>query len=148
MDKFHEAINFAIEREKEAAAFYHNLQDKVKNRETIEMLRELEAMENGHIRILENLSEHAAINFQPKEILDLKIGDYLVSDYPNPGSTFQEVLIIAIKREKAAQELYLQMAKLFADSKNKNIFLKLAEEEAKHKLQLESFYDDVVYVEN
>ena len=53
-----------------------------------------------------------------------------------------------MKRETNANKIYLSIANQATDETTKNIFLKLAEEEAKHKLQLETLYDEEVLKEN
>ena len=39
--------------------------------------------------------------FTPKQIQDIKIGDYLTDVEPHEGMSYQEALIVAMKKEKA-----------------------------------------------
>ena len=55
---------------------------------------------------------------------------------------YRDILVIAIKREENALKLY---NKLQAEAENENakaVFKILCQEEAKHKLGLETMYDD------
>ena len=81
-------------------------------------------------------------------MLDLKIGDYLVDVEPTADMDYQQVLIVAMKKEKAAFRLYSDMAAATNDESLKELLLFLAQEEAKHKLHFEIEYDDVVLKEN
>lgn len=146
-EKFREVIEFAIEREKEAVKFYEDLQKIVRDEGAIETLKELAAMERGHITMLERFKPDDSYMFEPEKITDLKLSDYMVGSIPTKDSTFQDVLVIAMKREEAAKNLYLKMASETPHENVKNMFLKIAEQEAKHKLQLEQFYDDNILTE-
>ena len=147
-DKFIEIINFAIEREKEAARFYNNLQGMVKNDSSVKMLIALEKMELKHVQILQNVTSEGIDEYITPKISDLKISDYMDEITPHSEMTFQEILITAMKREEASKKLYDNIAKESEDIKIKNLFLKLASEEARHKLQLETLYDEEVLREN
>ncbi len=61
---------------------------------------------------------------------------------------YQNALILAMKKEKAAYRLYLNLAAVAEAEELTNIFLYIAQEEAKHKLRFEIEYDDVVLKEN
>ncbi len=148
MDSLKEILDFAIKREIEAAEFYQALQGRVKHQWSKSVLQELEEMEWGHKKILENLNTQGIEDFVPPKIQDLKIADYLEQIEPNEDMGFQEILIIAIKKEESAKNLYLDLAKRSDHIPTRNLFLKLAGEEAKHKLQLETIYDDEIYAEN
>jgi len=53
-----------------------------------------------------------------------------------------------MKREKAAFKLYSDLAEQVGDQQTKDLFLSLAEEEAKHKLRFEVEYDEVILKDN
>lgn len=147
-DKFQEMLKFAIEQEIEAANFYHEMQNHSKFKPSKEMFKELEAMELGHKKLLENFSKNELNGFVPPHITDLHISDYLYEPPVSSGMLYQEVLIIAMKKEENAQKLYTDLANKAEDNTTKNFFLKLASEEAKHKFQLETLYDEVINSEN
>ena len=83
-----------------------------------------------------------------QEVLDLKISDYLVEVEVNDNISYQDALIIAMKRERAAYELYSDMAAKVPDSHLKEVLEGLAKEEAKHKLFFEAEYDERVLMDN
>jgi rubrerythrin len=60
---------------------------------------------------------------------------------------YQEALIVAMKKEKAAFKLYTDLAASTADERIKATFSALAQEEAKHKLRFEIEYDNLLLLE-
>lgn len=149
LEKFKEIIDFAIEREIEAADFYHDMQVKVKNDASITMLQELEQMELGHVNILRSFDyKDTAEGYQAPFILNMKISDYMV--VPNKGDniTYQDIFVMAMKREEAANKLYLTLAGQTDNLFVKDIFTRLASEEMRHKNMLETMYDDEILKEN
>lgn len=147
MDTIKEIIEFAIQKEIEAAEFYRKLQGIVKLPSSREFLKELEEMEISHQKILQNyLDSPNKINLiaQPN---DLQISNFMDPVEPESEMTFQQILIIAMKREENAMNLYQQLAKE-VEGDAKNVFLRLSQEEAKHKLQLETIYDEEILKEN
>jgi len=146
--RFNEIMQFAIEREIEAAEFYNKLHDKVKLGGSRKVLRDLEMMELGHKKILEGFRMGDSVEYKPIQIQNLKISDYMVEITPHEELSYQEALILAIKREEGANKLYVALANESDEESVKNIFMKLADEEARHKLQLETIYDEEILIEN
>ena len=147
-ENFDKIIDFAVEREKAAVDFYHELQGKAKFEAQKEMLKEFEEMEKGHIVILENIRKKGFENLDEKKIIDLKISDYIVPVEPSDDMDYQDILIIAMKREEAATKLYSDMAARFPGSDIQKMFLRLSVEEAGHKLKFEKLYDEDILREN
>ena len=83
-----------------------------------------------------------------KKILDMKIGDYLTDVKPSSDLTYQQALNLAMKAEKAAYMMYSDLAKAADHADTKQLFLDLAQEEAKHKLRFEVEYDEFFLKEN
>ena len=145
---FDEIIKFAIEREEEAVEFYRGLQEMVSFKSKKEMLRDIENMEKGHIVILQNIRSIAVYDLKIPKVENLAISDYLVHSEPGPDMSYQDILVIAMKKEEMAQKMYSKLAEEAFDDKIKKLFLKLSSEEAKHKLFFEKIYDDEVLTEN
>ena len=147
-DDFNAIIDFAVDREKEAVEFYKDLQSKAKFDEMKEMLKDLETMERGHITFLEKVREKGMEKVEVDEVHDLAISDYMVAVEPKPDMDYQDILIIAMKREQKSKELYEELAKRFAGSEVEKILLKIAADETEHKLRFEKLYDEFVLKEN
>jgi rubrerythrin len=145
-----EIIQRAIQVEEDAHNFYTGASKLVKLSHVRDMLNELAGEEVKHKEKLEELlagdTEQIIAAGQDHKIQDLKLADYLVSQPLNEDATFQEVLIIAMQREKNAYDFYNLMAGLASEA-TKDLFQFLAQEELGHKNKIEVLYDDIVYQE-
>ncbi len=94
--------------------------------------------------MIQNLSKDASkiATYEIKKIPDLKISDYLVDIEYEEGMLMSDILRIAMKREEQAVHLYRDLADKSMDKEIEKMFQLLAQEESKHKLALESMYDD------
>jgi len=141
-------IDFAIEKEKEAIAFYSDLADKVEVKALAEELRKLAATEEGHRERLEKMDVAAVATSAPREVMDLRIADYVVERKPSPDMSWEDILNIAMHRELASINLYTDLEKLVTDPMAKQLFQNLASDERSHKLFFEKIWDDEVLKSN
>jgi len=143
-----EALTFAIAREVEAQEFYLELADRFLAQAMEGVFREFAAEELGHKIRLENIRSGRKAPPGGTSVTDLKIGDYLVEVEVKGEMTYQQALILAMKREKAAFRLYSDLAARAGDQGLKDTFVMLAREEARHKLRFEIEYDEHILKEN
>jgi len=142
-------LDFAINEEQMAADFYTDLAAKMQNQEMKEIFEQYALEEIGHRPKLEAIKKGKQYKVAEDKIVDLKIGDYLIDvDAEKTNITYQEALILAMKKEKAAFKLYNDLATITTDMASKKVFLMLAQEEAKHKLRFEIEYDNNILTEN
>ena len=146
--KFDEIIDFAIEKEWEAVDFYKELQKLTSFKSKQEMLHDLENMERGHVKILENIKTQSIEDIQVPKVENLAISEYMIDMEPEKDMSYQDILIVAMKKEEKAEQLYSKLADESPDEGIKKLFLKLASEEAKHKLYFEKIYDDEIMTDN
>lgn len=139
---FNEILDFAIQREQEAVDFYRALQSQAVFQDRIEMLKELENMELGHIAVIEGIRSKGVKPGFSSKITNLKISEYLTVDVDELDLSYQNILIKAMKREEASLKLYTEMSNKFADAEIQNLFRRLASDEAKHKQLFERLYDE------
>jgi len=143
-----EILDFAIAREQEAHDFYMDLAKKAERPGMGGLFQQFAREELGHKKKLEGIKKGTRYFTPAKQVVDLKIGDYLVDVDPSATLTYQNALILAMKKEKAAFQLYTDLAAETDDAEVKQIFESLAQEEAKHKLRFEVEYDDMILTEN
>ena len=143
-----DAIDFAIAREQEAHDFYVSLATKAANPAMGQALLEFAQEELGHKAKLQAVKLGQQLISAQTRVMDLKIGDYLVEVSTDDVHTYQQALIVAMKQEKAAFRLYMDLAGSCTDPGMHELFLGLANEEAKHKLRFELEYDEQVLREN
>jgi len=147
-EKFKEIIEFAINEEREAQKFYKKMQDLTKHDWSKKIFKELEDMEFGHEKLLLKYQNEGFEEFDAPKITDLKISNYLADVELHDNMSFQEILTVSMKKEEAANKLYSDLSGKANNDATKNLFLKLASEEAKHKLQLETVYDKEILKQN
>jgi rubrerythrin len=143
-NKIDEVLDFAISEEEAAAEFYTNLAERADHASMRDVFEGFAREEQGHKAKLLAVKAGKVVVGAESEVLDLKIGDYLVDIEPSPDMSYQDALIVAMKKEKAAFKLYQDLAAIVEDEKVKTVFLALAQEEAKHKLRFEIEYDDLL----
>ncbi len=143
-----EILNFAISREIEARDFYKDLADKMINPSMKATFTSFAGEEDKHRVKLEEVKETGQFAFNEEMVLDLKIADYMITEPATGELDYQQALVIAMKREKKAFQLYSNLSDSAKDENIKNLFAYLSQEEAKHKLKIELEYDDVVLNEN
>jgi len=142
-------LDFAIQRELDAAAMYKDLATKVTGDAMKKVFTGFSREEMSHKAKLDAVKSGKRLFTSEKKILDLKIGDHLEEVEPTKAElSYQDALIIAMKAEKAAYKLYNDLATSTSDAEVQEIFFGLAQEEAKHKLRFEIEYDDMILAEN
>ncbi len=148
LDSVDKILDYAIDKEQDAADFYNALSDKMKQQYMKDVFSGFAKEELGHKAKLQGVKEGKVLAASEKKILDLKIGDNLSEIEMSAELDYQEALILAMKAEKAAFKLYNDLAEATDDAGARSMLQGLANEEAKHKLRFEVEYDDVILKEN
>jgi rubrerythrin len=143
-----EALDFAIFNEEESAVYYRHLAEKMEQAWMADTFLMFAKEEDKHKAKLLEVKEGRRLLPAAEKIRDLKIADYVVDVVEGPEMSYQEALILAMKREKVAFRLYTNLADSTDDEGLSLTFQALAQEEAKHKLSIELVYDDVILSEN
>ncbi|MCP4228727.1 MAG: hypothetical protein GY771_01080 [bacterium] len=80
--------------------------------------------------------------------VDLKLAETLDDVYGEPDITYREALVLGMKSEKAAYDLYTSLAEQVDDEDLRKTLLIIADEELKHKAKFESEYEKHILKEN
>jgi len=139
-----EALNFAIKREIEAARFYTHLSQRMQKREMREALLEMAEEEKSHRDRLIAVRDQGVFQAGVSELPDLKVAEYVEMPEITDDLDYAQALIVAMKREAAARDLYLELARCAPDAALAGIFSRLAEEEGLHKRRFEAEYEERV----
>jgi rubrerythrin len=148
MTTFDSILDFAIEEEQKAVEFYSELALMASSDEMREVFEEFAQEEVKHKAKLMYVKETGITNMPPENVADLKIADYIINVKASPNMSYQEALVVAMNKEKAAFRLYTSLSKRAEDPVLIELFAGLAQEESKHKLRFEVEYDDYVLREN
>ena len=122
-------LDFAINSEQESADFYTKLAAEAKNKEMQDIFKNYANEELEHKEKIIKIREDGEFTLPVGKITDLKIDDYLVDVNASPDISYQDALILAMNKEKAAFRLYLALSGKAEDPDMKQLFLSLAQEE-------------------
>ncbi len=136
-------LDFAIREEQAAADFYTDLAHNADNSAMRDALLEFSREEKAHKTRLIAVKKDASLMPAGPTTPDLKIADYTIDVAISSDMSYQDALIVAMKKEKAALKMYTDLAAAATDASLKQTLLALAQEEAKHKLRFEMEYDDL-----
>ena len=137
-------LDFAIKGEEQAHQFYMDLAGKMESPAKRELFEGFAREELKHKENLLGIKKGQTLKPSGEKVQDLKIADYVVDVEPKPDMDYQDVLILVMKKEKAAYKLYRDLADLADRQDLRDTFLALAEQEANHKLRFEIEYDDLM----
>lgn len=141
-------LNFAIKVEEDSYNFYKYWEEKLEHPYMKKIFGIFASEELKHKKKIQEIKAGNKLKLSEsadKKIMDLKIANYLVDVKPTSEMDFQDALILAMKREKAAYEFYDSIKELVDSPEMKQVFEFLANEEARHKLKLETIYDEHIY---
>jgi rubrerythrin len=146
-DDYKKIISRAIDGEIEAYTFYRAVSDKVKDKNLKDLFSELAGDEKKHKLTLEGFLKQAPEKLHFSTSQDYKVVDAL----PTPPLTADlkplDGLVIAIKKELEAMQMYTQLANTSTDEGQKTIFTELASMERGHKSRLEDIYTNMAFPE-
>lgn len=147
-NNINQILDFAINAEQEAVDFYNKLATMAKTEEIKKAFEEFAREEVQHKIKLMKLKEDGIADIPAEQVKTLNISDYLVKVKPSEEMNYQEALLLAMNKEKAAFKLYTSLSEKATNNEMKKLFSLLAMEESKHKLKFEIEYDDNVLREN
>ena len=147
-DLFVEIIQFAIDGEQEAVDAYTTASEMVTGANVKEMLLGLARQEQMHKKKLESIDRERVADTAIVNVPDLRIADFMDDVTVTADMGYQDILMVAMKREEKAHNLYTTLASNTDDAELRKVFELLAQEEAGHKLALEKEYDEHVLTEN
>jgi rubrerythrin len=140
-------IDRAIEREKQAYAFYRDLSNKVEDISTQEALQFLSAEEKKHKEFLEKYRKgvYGPEGLRMTDVVDYKIAEYLVKPDIKKNMESKDVYLVAAHRELNSYNFYKSLAAMHPDGSVKTILLQMANEEKKHKEKVEYLYSNTAF---
>ncbi|MCH7558440.1 MAG: hypothetical protein IIB56_13425 [Planctomycetes bacterium] len=95
----------------------------------------------GIERVIRIGSKAGEIDIDEEEVGKLDIAEYIQDVEQHPKMSYVDLLVVGMKKEEISRKLYADLATIAKTQEMKDIFLKLAQEEAGHKLRFEIEYD-------
>lgn len=136
-----DVLKMAISREIQAAEFHMKSAGRVDNpavQVVFERLAEEELKHKARLE-LELMKEGIVVQTVGK-LVDVDEADYARELEVGPEAGFKEVLRVAIEKERRSFKFYTHWAGVVPAEEVREVLLRLAEEEAKHLVQLEAEY--------
>ena len=147
IEEYRSIISNAIEREIESYTFYRTVREKVTDENLKNLFNELAGEESKHRKTLEDflLKEPGKLAFNTQR--DYKVADTL--EVPPLSADLKPLdgLVIAIRKELDAMQMYTQLASLSVDPEQIELFESLASMERGHKARLEDIYTNMAFPE-
>lgn len=140
-------ISEAINNEVEAYTFYHTVSEKVTDANLKKLFGELAGEEKGHREYLQKLLSRDITSLGFSSTKDYKVGDSIPTPPLTPDMKPVDGLVVAIKKELAAMQMYTQLANASDDAEVKKLFTELATMERGHKTRLEDIYVNTAFAE-
>ena len=137
-----DVVNFAIDKEEKAVEFYRKCAERAKHPGIKEFFEEMVAEEQSHKDMLRELDPSNLDEIKLQKVENLKISDYLVDVEFSDDMTYQEALLLAMKKEEKALAFYSGWKNKCVNEKTSKLFQALENAEEKHKRKLEQLYDD------
>ncbi len=141
----------AAAKEEGTYLLYKNAADKMTDLQTKSTLNTFAEEELKHKQMIENFNTEMLEKLKVETVESSRQGitEFLTDTDEGLGEhpDFKDVLINAAKREKKAYEFYSNMSEHVEGADLKKLFAWLAQEETKHKEDIEALFWDIMYRE-
>lgn len=140
-------IETAIKREEEAFDFYMGILDKIKDDRVRDSIEEIAEDEKKHKVFLVKYRDE---KWSPKDLRMSDVTYYKIAEYqqePEIKSDMksEDVYLVASHRELRSYKFYSELAALHSDLELKELLLKMANEELRHKEKMEYLYANTAF---
>jgi len=139
----------AANKEQGSYLIYKNAASRAKDAQIKTTLSKFAEEELKHKQAIEdfNIETLSSKEIEIEETSRQGISEYLTStdEGISEVSDFNDILVYAARREKKAFEFYSNMSKQVNDAELKKLFVWLAQEESKHKEDIEALFWEVIY---
>jgi rubrerythrin len=142
LNSMSDVLDFAIAGESKAAELYSKMATMPENPWMREALEDFAQEELQHHKKLKAVRTGRTA-LEREGVGDLGLAEKLDDVEPHPDMDFRDLLVFAIKKENVSQSLYTRLASIFTEPELQETFLKLAEQEAKHKRRFEMEYESL-----
>lgn len=145
--KLAELVDIAIQREIEAYNFYVGLHDKVQDAVAKDALDYLAKEEKRHRAFLEEYKagKLGADSLRLTQVIDYKIAEHLEKPDLAKNLESKDIYLVAAHREQSSWAFYSGLAAVHPDGPAKEMLLRMATEEKRHKEKVEYLYSNTAF---
>ena len=140
-------LEIAIKREEDAYDFYMDILSKVVDETAKDTLRFVAGEEEKHKAFWVNYRDgkFGDMALRMSDVVEYKIAEYLEEPEVDEDSKPEAVYLVAAHREARSHQFYTEMANLHAEGEPRDMLLKMANEELKHKEKMEYLYSNTAF---
>jgi len=145
--KLSKIIDVAIKKEEDAYAFYIDLSENVDEKSAKDTIKWIAEEEKKHkvflVKYRNGQLESDA--FQLNDAIYYKIAEHQREPDIEKEMKSERVYLVAAHRELRSHKFYTALATIHPEGKTKDIILKMANEELKHKEKMEYLYSNTAF---
>jgi rubrerythrin len=148
MDKpLSEIIDLAIQREEKAYDFYMDIIRKLEDPSIKDAIEFIANEEKKHKAFLVNYrnGDYGPDALRMTDVVDYKISKYLEEPEITKETKREDIYLIASHRELRSHQFYTELAHMHEANNIKEMLLKMANEELKHKEKMEYLYANTAF---
>ena len=140
-------LDIAIKREEEAFDFYMDIHSKVTDASVKSTLEFMAGEEKKHKAFLVSYrdGQFGDKGLRMSDVVDYKIAEYLEEPEIREASKPEDVYLVASHREVRSHQFYTELANIHAEGELREMLLKMANEELKHKEKAEYLYSNAAF---
>jgi rubrerythrin len=140
-------LEIAIEREEDAYDFYMDIHSKVIDADVKDTLEFIAGEEKKHKAFLVRYrdGELGETALRMSDVVEYKISEYLEEPEVDENTKPEDVYLVASHRELRSHHFYTGLANLHSDGDLREMLLKMANEELKHKEKMEYLYANTAF---
>lgn len=140
--KLSEVLDKAIQREEEAYLFYMDILEKIEDKSVRETIEWIANEEKKHKAFLIDYrgGRRGPDSLRMSDVVDYKIAEYQDEPEITKEMHSEDVFLVASHRESRSYKFYSGLAELHPRGETKEMLLKMANEELKHKEKMEYLY--------
>lgn len=142
-----DCIDIAIQREIEAYEFYQGLCETLQDTTARDALDLLANEERKHREFLESYQKGrlGPGTLRLTQVVDYKIAEYLEQPDIQKNMPGSDVYLVAAHREQNSVKFYTGLAAVHPDGQVKEMLLRMANEEKRHKEKVEYLYSNSAF---
>ena len=141
-----EILEFAIAKEEASRQFFIDMSQRMEDDMSRRLFKTLAKEELRHRTQLE-LELMKAGKVVPQ--IDNESGrtkvDYTLDEEFSSDMSYTDAIVLSMEKETASFRLYVDLMRVTENDEAIDVFTTLAEEEVRHKLQLEMVYDNITH---
>jgi rubrerythrin len=140
-------IDTAIKREVDAYAFYMDIHGKVKDPAARETIQWIAGEEQKHKAFLMKYrkGDFGASGLKLSDVVYYKIAEHQNEPEVKADMNSSEIYLVASHRELRSHQFYTALANQHAAGEGREMLLKMANEELKHKEKMEYLYANTAF---